>query len=951
MSIQNITERLNSILPAAVPSVTEVDLSPNMDQPLITQEDLDNTPPLTYEPGNPNMGEGIQVASLFGSATDIIRNAIKKAPQKMERTIVPDAARQAVDELPVTKNIGDVKVIPAASQELTDKVKAATDARIESGAVNGKPPEEAFNLGNFQDEDVGAIVGGVSDALGIKTTKVTFDEIKAKAKDIGIDEKFINRLTDANGNMMPNAVDTYRAMQVLESSAGELDRLFKMVAKGTATESQRLQLRQQIALHGMIQKGVKGMQTETARALAVMRIPRDGNVDAIRNVLDEYGGDQSLNDMATHYLSLDRAGRNAMMEKSTLSGLKDVWFSTWINGLLSNPVTHAKNITSNALFGAYQIPERLVASFYSNTLPKGVRDFKALVPGSAEEKIGYEEAIVMAQSIPQGIKRGLQMASKAWKNNAPNDPYSKVELLKGQRNSDNFAADLNLPEDSMIAKGIGYYSRAITLPGKALMTEDEFFKGTLYQLELNAQASRLGRKMYSDSIQSGMSEVDAIAKADNYVTDILTNVPDELDEAAMEFARRGTFTSKLPPNLDKLQEVFSHPALKVLVPFFRTPANIGLEVIERTPFAPLSSRWRGDIAAGGISRDMAMAKVTLGSTLMATFAGFAVEGQISGRGPARASEREALERTGWKPYSIKVGDTWMSYSGIEPVSALLAIAADYAEYAVYEPDASKVEEVFLGGTFALYKYLSEQPYLQGVADIGALVGDADSGKVKAGINALAKQFGSFAIGGSPIGAYNSMVAGIERLIDPTKKDTKADPELPMGVKGFYEGLNKYASRIPALNAILPDDLNMWGDARQEGQGRIYEMILPTRVSPAQFSPADDVLVRLGSPLSVKSFNKVDGVELNPVERNRYKEIYGKEIVVGGMGIKDAIVEMANTPGFELIPLDQQQGNIKSIHEQYAKAAKQTLLMESPELVQRIEKLKANREAFGIYFKQ
>lgn len=951
MTVQNITERLNSILPEEAPPMADVNPDPNLDQPLFTQEDLDNTPPLTYEPGNPNMGEGIQVASLFGAATDIIRNAIKKAPQKMERTIVPDAARQAVDELPITKNVGDTKVIPAASQELTDKIKAATDTRIETGAVNGKPPEEAFNLGNFQDEDLGALVGGVSDALGIKTTKVTFDEIKAQAKVIGIDEKFVNRLTDQNGQMMPNAVDTYRAMQVLESSAGELDRLFKMVADGTATESNRLQLRQQIALHGMIQRGVKGMQTETARALAVMRIPRDGNVDVIRNVLDEYGGDKSLNDMATAYLRLDASGRSKMMDKTILSGVKEVWFSTWFNGMLSNPVTHAKNIASNTLFGAYQIPERLIAAFYSNVLPKGVRDWKALVPGSAEEKIGYEEAIVMAQSIPQGMKRGFEMASKAWKNNAPNDPYSKIELLKGQSNNDNFASLFNIPQDSFFAQGLGYYSKAVTAPGRALITEDEFFKGTLYQMELNAQASRMGRKMYSDSIEAGMSEADAIAKSENYVTDILTNVPDDLDEKAMEFARKGTFTNKLPPYLEKLQDVFSHPILKIQVPYFKTPANIGLQVIERTPFAFLSSRWVNDIKEGGVLRDMAMAKVSLGSTFMAAFAGFAAEGTLSGSGPGRKEERDALERTGWRPYSRKVGDEWISYAGIEPVSALIAIAADYAEYGKYETDADKIDEVFLGGMFAMYEYLKEQPYMQGVADFGALIGESDSGKVKAGINALAKQLGGFVAGGSPLGPYNSMIAGIERLIDPTRKDTKADPDLPLGVKGFYEGLYKYKSRLPYFNKDIPDDLNMWGDPRQDGQGKAYEMVLPTRVSPEQFSPADDVLVRLGSPLSIKSFNKVNGVELNPVERNRFKEIYGKEITVGGMGIKEAIVEMANTPGFELIPLDQQQENIKSLHEQYAKVAKQTLLMESPELVQRIEKLKANREAFGIYFKQ
>jgi hypothetical protein len=671
-------------------------------------------------------------------------------------------------------------------------------------------------------------------------------------------------------------------------------------------------------------------------------------------VLDEYGGDKSLTDLANAYLSLEtRAGKNALVEKSMASGVKDVWFTTWMNGLLSSPVTHAKNISSGIGFGAYQIPERLVASLYSNILPPGVRDWKALVPGSAEDKIAYDEALVMAQSIVQGTKRGWEMASKAWKNNTPNDPYSKIEMVRGQGDVPPISsAAFGMNEDTWYAKGVDYYGRAITLPGRALMSEDEFFKGTLYQMNLNALISREGQKTYRMALSEGLNEMDAVAKAEARTVDIATNVPADLDEQAMEFARRGTFTNKLPPNLEKLQEVFSHPTLKVLVPFFKTPANIGLEVIERTPFAPLSSRWRADLAAGGPARDMAMAKVTLGSTFLATYAGFAAEGNISGRGPARKEERDALERTGWKPYSIKVGDEWMSYAGLEPVSALMAIAADYAEYAKYEPDATKTEEVFLGAIFSTYHYLSEQPYMQGVADIGKLVGDADSGKVKAGINALAKQFGGFVIGGSPLGAYNSLVANIERMVDPTKKDPKADPDLPLAVKGFYEGLvNNYASRLPYFNQSLPDDLNMWGDAKMQGQGKGYEMILPTRVSPEQFSPADDILVRLGGPIGVKSFERVDGVELTGEQRNRFKQIYGQEIVVGGLGIKDSIVEMANAPGFELLPLDSQQKNIKHIHEMYVKAAKDQLIMENPEITNKIEKLKANREAFGLYYKE
>ena len=708
MSIPGINQRLDEIIPETPPSVNQID--PNQNQPLITEEDLANAPPLTYEPSNTmpmeSSIEPTQVAGLFSKASDVLRMAIKKAPQKAERTLVPDAARQAPTELPKPGKITpDVTAIPAAQPELVQKVDQAVQARKASGQLDGKPPEEAFNLSNFQTDDASAIVGGVSDALGIKTTKVTFDEIKTKANELGIDEKFLGRLIDNNGTMMPNAVDTYRAMQVLESSAGELDRLFKKVADGTASEAEKLQLRQQISFHGLIQRGVKGIQTETARALATFKIPRDSSVDTIRNVLDEFGGDKSLSDLANAYLSLDTAAaKNALIEKGMLSGVKDVWFTTWMNSLLSNPVTHAKNITSNTLFGLYQIPERMIASLYSNHLPEGVRSWKALVPGSPDDKIAFDEALVMAQSVPAALKRGFEWASRAWKQNAPTDPYSKVEMLRGTDVPPISSAAFGLTEDNLFGKGLDYYGKAITLPGRALMTEDDFFKGTLYQLELNALAIRRGQTVYRDALKEGLSEVDAIARSETHVTDILTNVPADLDQAAMDFARRGTFTGKLPDGLDKLQDVFQHPALKIIVPFFKTPANIGLEVIERTPFAPLSSRWRNDLAQGGVARDMAMAKVTLGSSILATYASMAGEGNISGRGPARGADREALERTGWKPYSIKVGDEWVSYNGLEPVSALLAIAADYADYARYEPDATKVEEVFLGATFSIYPY-------------------------------------------------------------------------------------------------------------------------------------------------------------------------------------------------------------------------------------------------------
>jgi hypothetical protein len=337
----------------------------------------------------------------------------------------------------------------------------------------------------------------------------------------------------------------------------------------------------------------------------------------------------------------------------------------------------------------------------------------------------------------------------------------------------------------------------------------------------------------------------------------------------------------------------------------------------------------------------------MGSAILTTFAAASVEGRITGSGPTRKADREALMRTGWQPYSIKVGDKWYSYSGLEPVSAFLAIAADYAEYAQREDDDSLINEVFVGGTMAFAEYMKELPMLQGVAEVAGLLGlgrnetDSDDKRV---LDTISKIGGGFAIGGSPAGAYSSMVAAIERLYDPTTQDVRASPDLPMGVRGFVEAFNRYRSRIPAFNDSLPNQLNLWGDERRSGQGKMYEMVLPTRVSPEQFSEVDDILVRMGSPIGMPE-RKVQGVEMNAEQYNRLLTIYGKEL-----NAKDALLSVMTGPGFDMLSLDDQQKMTQRVHSQYIDLARKQLVAEYPELGLKIEDLGEARKAQGLYYK-
>lgn len=78
-----------------------------------------------------------------------------------------------------------------------------------------------------------------------------------------------------------------------------------------------------------------------------------------------------------------------------------------------------------------------------------------------------------------------------------------------------------------------------------------------------------------------------------------------------------------------------------------------------------------------------LSKPLVGSLIASAIVSYALKGTISGGGPQNYNEQEAKKETGWLPYSIKVGDTWISYQRVEPLSSILGMAADMAEAGKY----------------------------------------------------------------------------------------------------------------------------------------------------------------------------------------------------------------------------------------------------------------------------
>jgi hypothetical protein len=721
---------------------------------------------------------------------------------------------------------------------------------------------------------------------------------------------------------------------------------------------------QAVSLEGTLVKAVRGRQADIARTLGIFSQARQSSAQRgqmLEAIMNEAGGIESVHDFASKYTALSSSSARANMSESgygntikgTFNRLTDMTMSTWINGLLSNPTTHAKNIAGNTFFGGLQIPERALASAIGKT-----RNF--MFQGG-EEAISGNEVYAQAMGFLQGIREGGEIAARAVKSNTPTDPFQKIEATRLNRQP--FEADFGDSDTGKAVSGaLNYWGKFVTLPGRALMAEDEFFKAIGYRMELNALATRESEKMYKALVDSNVAPDNAARQAADFMAEMLANPTADIQDAAMGVSRTVTFTRELEPALQGIQRAAQNPLIKMFVPFIKTPTNIALEAITRTPGLNFASpRFWGDYNAGGIRRDQAIARVTLGGAMIYSVSAGVFEGRVTGYGPMRLEDKKALEGTGWQQFSF-VFDTkdvseemmarfeklttvsrgpdkvYISYAGLEPIGTLLGIGATSGEYAQMTPGGEDLDKLMMGGALGVYQYLSEQPMLSGFNDIQKVFssGSKDGPTILYDlINASSKQMSQFLIGGSPLGAHSSLVAGVERMVDPSRSSTlPAEMSTKTGiidpaVRGFYSAVQYYKSRNPLTSDSLPRALDpITGEVEMVGKGKLYEMFNPFKESSGKYNQAKAVLVAYGVPMYIPK-KSIDGIQLSATQYNRWIELATQDGAlqdqIAYLGESESIQNLASQD------LGKAQAIISKVISDAYSNAKQMLIAEDPDL--------------------
>lgn len=700
-----------------------------------------------------------------------------------------------------------------------------------------------INLANLSTEDdVKTILAktgeffrtGIDEA---RRGKISEEETERLADDMGMT---VRQLLSRRKGQAFNAEEVTAARNILVASGERLAAMAKKVSSGLATDLDKFAFQKMLTVHYAIQAQVSGMAAEAGRALRAFGISAAepaGRLKQIKEIMQNMSEGKSAEDLAVMISTVTEAGGNVNVftRQAFKANGWDMLMEAWINGLLSGPVTHAVNVTSNTLFAMMQIPERLIAAGIGRILP-------------GEAEIHASEAAAQAFGLLEGLKDGFKLAARALAKGESSDLMGKVDLPRRAITAENLKDTLmgkalkylrstELEQGGPVARAVDLLGEIVRAPGRALMSEDELFKSIGYRMELRARAFR-------QAASEGLKGKAMAAR----IQEILNDPPDDIHLAAIDAARYQTFTDKLGDPGRAFQSLIGKARpLRLVVPFFRVSANIMKRFYERTPVPALEALlrkngFREDILAGGARRDLALARVSLGSMVMSVMGYMASQGIVTGGGPADPVLKRHLRSTGWQPYSFKVGDKYYSYNRLDPIGMIFGIAADTAEIIgqLGEEDAGTLA---LAATMAAVKNITSKTWFYSLSQVISALDEPERDALHT-LEAYAKSL-------TP-----RIAAQAERVIDPTFRNAYDD-------RGhFYTLFNAFKSQVPGWSDSLPPARNIWAEPITPEGALGPDVISPVYQSTARSSPVDEELVRLRLPLPMP--RKVQPIQSAPV---------------------------------------------------------------------------------------
>lgn len=709
---------------------------------------------------------------------------------------------------------------------------------------------------------------------------------------------------------------------------------------------------------------ISGEVSESARSVFAMReAQRTGIMTTRGEELDALFANQDIDSYERFfeaYLAIPEGpGKAKFMSRTTYDKGMDFLAESYVNAILSSPVTHSVNIGGNASFSILRAAEEFTAAIFGQA--------RSAITGN-KDRIYYRDSLIQLNALFAGFESAVVVSAKSFKRGEPLSDGTKIDTRKRRAvgTTDDFGKVLEMYRTGdMGAAFINTFGIFNRMSSRFLTAEDEFFKAIQYQAEIKKQAHYRALAAYDVAIENGKSADVALREMGEAYAHIMENPPKPMRKDAADIAKEATFQAEMGKIGSQLAPLMSRPETKLLaIPFYKTPTNIVKETFKRSPFAAGHVFYTA-MKKGGREADLAFGRMATGTGLMSMFGMYSVGHNtpennviIIGSPLNDPQAEQARMRLGIYPFSISVRrndgsgmyDSY-TYSRFDPLSGMLAMSADVAYYSQYTDNPDEIADLFAHGGLAAFEYALEMPFLQGASElanvlIGSDVEDKGMRLVEMGFERVTEA------GLSALPTVSSLAATVERVQEPEVTETRliseqfGDPRtMNVAQRGFYTALQRAMSRNPYFNSDLPPRLNLWGEPMMAGKGVGWEAISPIRITEAKYSGIDRELVRLGDGISMPG-KKMDGVLLSAEEYNRLvllmnmdnsNRVPGDEGYDESEGMLADLNDTINRPYYARIQYDSEKiDELRTIVSARRTDAKEILLSENPDLAAKIE---------------
>lgn len=270
------------------------------------------------------------------------------------------------------------------------------------------------------------------------------------------------------------------------------------------------------------------------------------------------------------------------------------------------------------------------------------------------------------------------------------------------------------------------------------------------------------------------------------------------------------------------------------VPFIRTPMNFAKQWIEYSPAGTLTL-----IGAG--NKKEQLAKTIVGSTVMAVGARLALDGNTTWEAPTDPKQKELFYASGRKPFSVKIGDKWVSMMYAGPFAMALALPSaakhynDESRTALTDDQIEKMSKIAMSSA----RFLSGQTFLEGVNNfVKFFSGDADYSMP-----------GNLAFSAGQVIPLEGLVRWITTAIDPVYRKAEGT--------GTQKFLQTMQSNIPfASQSLTP----YTGPEGAPSTRERYNLVTPYDITPNK--------PEYEQPLQ----DRTDKLQMNAVINKKKKEI-------------------------------------------------------------------------------